>query len=44
MSRSRKWEGEATSKVHRHEGTYVLYPPNTEHGMWFRKEMKGFWI
>lgn len=30
----------ARSKVHRHEGTYVLYPPNIEHDMWFTKEMK----
>lgn len=33
----------ARSKVHRHEGTCVLYPPNIEHDMWFTKEMKGFW-
>lgn len=33
----------ARSKVHRHEGTYVLYPTNIEHDMWFTKEMKGFW-
>lgn len=23
--------------------TYVLYPPNIGHDMWFPKEMKGFW-
>lgn len=33
----------ARSEVHRHEGTYVLYPPNIEHETWFTKEMKGFW-
>lgn len=33
----------ARSEKRRHEGTYVLYPPNIEHDMWFTKEMKGFW-
>lgn len=33
----------ARSNLHGREGTYVFYPANIEHDMWFTKEMKGFW-